>query len=48
MQEEFLYLATPGGAWSLKRHYFETLPLGVRIGSRSHANNEDLVPEGGN
>lgn len=31
-QHEFLNLANPGGAWSLKRHYFETLPIGIRIG----------------
>lgn len=28
-------MANPGGAWSLKRHYFETLPHGIRIGNRS-------------
>lgn len=31
---EFLYLATPGEAWSLKRYYFDALPLSVRFGSR--------------
>ncbi|KAJ5110858.1 hypothetical protein N7532_001393 [Penicillium argentinense] len=31
--ESLLRLSTPGGGWSLKRHYFKTLPLGVRIGS---------------
>jgi hypothetical protein len=33
-KDEFLHLANPGGTWSLKRHYFDTLPLGIRIGSR--------------
>ncbi|KOS37753.1 hypothetical protein ACN38_g11447 [Penicillium nordicum] len=38
IKDEFLHLANPGGAWSLKRHYFRTLPLGIRIGSKA---NED-------
>lgn len=35
-KDEFLDLATPGGSWSLKRHYFDALPLSVRFGSRYH------------
>jgi hypothetical protein len=34
-KHEFLQLSIPGGSWSLKRHYFETFPMGIRVGGRA-------------
>ncbi|CAI7597082.1 unnamed protein product [Penicillium manginii] len=35
LKHEFLQLSNPGGSWSLKRHYFETFPMGIRIAGRA-------------
>ncbi|PYH98938.1 hypothetical protein BO71DRAFT_315093 [Aspergillus ellipticus CBS 707.79] len=35
LDDEFLCLANPGGSWSLKRHYFDVLPLSIRFGKRA-------------
>ncbi|KAL3441489.1 kinase-like domain-containing protein [Aspergillus insuetus] len=34
LEDDFLKIASPGGAWSLKPHYFEALPFSFRVGVR--------------